>query len=147
MRAGGGAVTTPLWVLLGFALWTLAVLTATVGVYRWRRILAGRTPIGGFRYDSAGHEDWYRRAMRAHANCIENLPVYGAIALILVVTRLDTPAIDALAIALMIARVCQTLVHVGFVETNAAVSVRFGFYAAQAAAMFAMSGIVIARLA
>jgi uncharacterized MAPEG superfamily protein len=141
-------VTIPLWVLLAFALWTLGTLVATVGVYRWRRILARRVAIREFRFDSlAGHEDWYRRATRAHANCIENLPVYGAIALILGVARLDTPALDALAIALMVARVAQTVVHVAFAETNATVSVRFGFFAAQVAAMIAMSVIIISRLA
>ena len=29
----------PVWVLLGFAAWTLLILFATVGVYRWSRIL------------------------------------------------------------------------------------------------------------
>ena len=29
----------PVWVLLGFAAWTLIILFTTVGVYRWSRIL------------------------------------------------------------------------------------------------------------
>lgn len=35
-------MTTPAWVLLAFAAWTLATLFVGVGVYRWGRILAGR---------------------------------------------------------------------------------------------------------
>jgi hypothetical protein len=32
-------MTIPLWVLLGFAGWTLVVLSGTIGVYRWFSIL------------------------------------------------------------------------------------------------------------
>ena len=65
--------------LLGFATWTLLLLMATVGVYRWSRILTGRVEVRNFRADQVEGEDWYKRAMRAHANCVENLPVFGAI--------------------------------------------------------------------
>lgn len=44
-------MTIPLWVLLGFAGWTLVVLSATVGVYRWFSILTGRTTIGEWHAD------------------------------------------------------------------------------------------------
>ncbi len=64
----------PVWVLLGFAAWTLLLLFATVGVYRWSRILTGRTAIATWRADESQGSEWYRRAMRAHMNCIENLP-------------------------------------------------------------------------
>jgi hypothetical protein len=39
------------WVLLGFADWTLLILFATVGVYRWSRILTGRAAIAAWRAD------------------------------------------------------------------------------------------------
>jgi hypothetical protein len=38
-------MTIPVWVLLGFAAWTLLTLFTTIGVYRWTRILTGRTSI------------------------------------------------------------------------------------------------------
>jgi len=136
-------MTVPLWVLLWFALWTLMVLTATVGVFRWGRILSGRSGIGEFRYDKVeGHPDWYRRGMRAHGNCIENLPVYGAIVFVLFVLGLDSRWLDALAVVLMGARVFQTLIHVSFLETNVTVSWRFSFYCVQLLAMLAMIGII-----
>lgn len=31
------------WMLLAFATWTLLLLMATIGVYRWSHILMGRT--------------------------------------------------------------------------------------------------------
>ena len=72
-------MTLPVWMLVGFAAWTVLLLVATVGVYRWSRILTGRVPIRNFRADQIEGEDWYKRAMRAHANCVENLPVFTAI--------------------------------------------------------------------
>ena len=74
-------MTVPIWALLGFAAWTVLLLLFTVGTYRWSRILTGRVPIREFRADKVEGEEWYRRSMRAHANCIENLPVFGAIGL------------------------------------------------------------------
>ena len=32
-------MTIPMWTLLGFATWTVLLLVATVGVYRWVKIL------------------------------------------------------------------------------------------------------------
>ncbi len=136
------AMTTPVWVLLGFALWTLLVLFATVGVYRWSRILTGRAELAEFRADEPHGSDWYRRAMRAHANCVENLPVYGAITLAIVAAGARSPALDLLAIVLLAARVLQTLTHVLWTPTNRVVGVRFSFFLTQVACMFAMSAIV-----
>lgn len=44
-------MSTPVWVLLAFAGWTLALLVGTVGVYRWRQILSGRASIREWRAD------------------------------------------------------------------------------------------------
>jgi energy-converting hydrogenase Eha subunit B len=41
----------------------------------------------------------------------------------------------ALSVTVLGARVCQTLVHVGFAETERAVSVRFTFFAVQLSGM------------
>jgi hypothetical protein len=44
-------MTVPVGMLVGFAVWTVLLLLATVGVYRWSRILTGRVPIRNFRAD------------------------------------------------------------------------------------------------
>jgi MAPEG family len=88
----------PVWVLLGFAAWTLLILVATVGVYRWSRILTGRTAIATWRADEQQGSEWYRRAMRAHMNCLENLPIYTAIVVALLAARVTSPILDGLAI-------------------------------------------------
>ena len=132
-------MTTPVWVLLGFAGWTLLILLLSVGVYRWSHILTGRRAIAEFRADGTDGADWYKRATRAHANCIENLPVYAAIVLAARGAGLDDPLLDALACVLLAARVIQSLVHISFVQTNRVVSVRFSFFFVQFICMAAMA--------
>jgi len=125
-------VSIPVWVLLAFAVWTLLLLFGTVGVYRWSRILTGRVPIREFRADDVEGEDWYKRAMRAHANCVENLPVFAAIVVALQSSGTTGRAVDGVSLLILAARVAQSLVHVSLPQTNAVVSVRFGFFFAQA---------------
>jgi hypothetical protein len=72
-------MTIPVWVLLGFAAWTLLILIGPIGLYRWSCILTGRAPVASWRPDGQQGSEWYRRAVRAHMNCLENLPIYTAI--------------------------------------------------------------------
>jgi uncharacterized MAPEG superfamily protein len=136
-------MTTPVWMLLGFAIWTILLLTATVGVYRWSRILSKRAPISSFRGDKIDGEDWYQRAMRAHANCIENLPVFGAIVLGLHVGKLEGTLVDVLTVVVLGARVVQSLVHVCLVQTDRVVAVRFTFFAAQIACFLGLAVLIV----
>jgi len=139
-------MSVPVAVLLGFALWTLLSLFGSVGVYRWSRILTRKQEIASFRADRVEGAEWYQRAMRAHANCVENLPVYGAIVLALVASGVASRGIDALAVILLAARVAQTTVHVALPQTNPVVAVRFAFFLVQAVCMLAISGILVAHL-
>jgi len=124
-------MTIPQWTLLGFSAWTLALLMATVGVYRWFNILLSKARIASFRSDQLEGAGWYQRGTRAHANCIENLPVFGAIVYVITVIGLQGPMVDALCIAILAARVIQSTVHVSHVQTDAFVAVRFSFYSVQ----------------
>jgi uncharacterized MAPEG superfamily protein len=133
--------------LLGFATWTVLLLIATVGVYRWSRILTGRVEIRNFRADQVEGEDWYRRAMRAHANCVENLPVFAAIVFALYVGNMTSRLVNMWAIAILIARVLQSLVHVSFVQTNTIASIRFVFFAVQIVGFLSLIGIILTTTA
>ena len=124
-------MTIPQWMLLGFATWTLLLLIAVVGVYRWVNILFRSAAIASFRSDRLEGEDWYRRGTRAHANCVENLPVFGAIVVALGAVGLDGIAVDSLCTAVLLARIAQSLVHVSHVQTDAFVAVRFAFFSVQ----------------
>jgi uncharacterized MAPEG superfamily protein len=130
--------------LLGFAAWTLLLLLSTIGVYRWSRILTRRVPIRDFRADQVEGEDWYRRAMRAHANCVENLPVFGAIVLAVYVSGVGGPIVDCASISVLAARVIQSLVHVCLPQTNAVVAVRFSFFLVQIVG-FVMLIVIVVR--
>ena len=139
-------MTVPVLMLVGFAAWTVLLLLATVGAYRWSRILTGRVPIGGFRADRVEGADWYLRAMRAHANCIENLPVFGAIVFGLYAGNVAGALVNGLAVAVLVARVMQSLVHVSLVQTNLVASVRFGLFAVQIVSFLWLTGILLTTL-
>lgn len=139
-------MTTPLWVLLAFAVWTLLVLIAGVGFYRTRRILTGKAEPVDFPGGVVEGTGFYARATRAHANCLETLPVYASLALIAAVLRIDTQGLDVAAIILLIGRICQSLIHMSLPITNLTVRVRGLFFLAQVIAMLWMA-VIIARAA
>ena len=136
-------MTIPVWTLLGFAAWTVVLLLTTVGVYRWTRILTGRVPIREFRADRVEGEDWYKRAMRAHANCVENLPVFGAIIFAQHASGVANSVVDALAVTILAARITQSLVHVCVEQTNSAVSLRFAFFFVQIVCFIGLAAIIV----
>jgi uncharacterized MAPEG superfamily protein len=147
-------MNVPVLVLLAFAAWTMLTLSCSIGVYRWSRILTGRTSIAEWRTDLPQGSDlyqramraqsggWYQRAMRAHMNCVENLPVYAAIVVALMAMGLQSLIIDRLAVIMLAARVVQTLVHIMLPPTNTATSLRFAFYFVQSVCMIAMVAIM-----
>jgi uncharacterized MAPEG superfamily protein len=141
------AMTIPMSMLLGFTTWTVLLLMATVGVYRWVKILLGRAPISSFRSDQLEGEDWYRRGTRAHANCVENLPVFGAIVLVISAIGVTGSAVNSLCTIVLIARVCQSLVHVSHVQTDAFVAVRFSFFCVQLVCFLALIVIAVSHAA
>jgi uncharacterized MAPEG superfamily protein len=140
-------MTIPQWALLGFALWTLLVLFATVGIYRWARILSGRASIAQWQADLSQGSEWYRRAMRAHFNCVENLPVFGAIVYCATAAGARSSLLGPLALLVLAARIAQTTVHLSVLQTNTAVSVRFSFFLIQALGMIGMAAILLRSVA
>ena len=137
-------MTIPVWVLLLFAAWTLLLLLVTIGYFRWSRILTGRATMREWRPDEVQGTDWYRRAMRAHANCLENLTIYTAVVIALLVTGASSRWLDILAIVLLIARIAQSTLHIGPEQTEMVVGARFGCYAIQIVCMIIMGGWAVA---
>jgi uncharacterized MAPEG superfamily protein len=140
-------MTMPAWMLLGFAAWTIVLLASTIGMYRWTQIFAGRAPVNGFPADQPEGADWYKRSMRAHANCIENLPVFGAIVLALHVSAAGGPVADFASIAVLAARVMQSLVHVSLPQTSSVVAVRFSFLLVQLVCFFTLIVVIVRHAA
>lgn len=139
-------MTIPLLALLGFALWTLLILFVFVGPYRWVRILSGRTRASHWTADPNAGAGFYPRAMRAHMNCIENLPVFATIVYAIDRVGVHSPALNALALAVLGARIAQSTVHIALTQNDTVIFVRFGFYFAQILAMLAMVAILLAAL-
>ena len=136
----------PVLVLLGFTAWTLLVLFGSIGVYRWSRILTGRASLAEWRADVPQGSDWYQRAMRAHMNCVENLPLYGALVVALNATGLQSGAVDRLAVMLLAARIGQTLAHIVLPPTDAATALRFSLFVVQVVCMVAMGAVIATAL-
>jgi uncharacterized MAPEG superfamily protein len=122
---------TALQTLLGFAAWTL-LLIAGVFLYRGMRFLTG-TPINHWPRGNKPADDapFVKRLDDAHANCLENLPVFAVI--VLVAAALGRLAdIQALAPWVLYARIGQSLAHLsGTGPVN--VFVRASFWSAQLA--------------
>ena len=122
---------TPIQVLLGFAAWTL-LLIASVFLYRGMRFLTG-TPINHWPRGNKPADDapFVKRLEDAHANCLENLPVFAVI--VLVAAALGRLAdIQALAPWVLYARIGQSLAHLsGTGPVN--VFVRASFWSVQLA--------------
>ena len=128
-------MTTAQWTVIAFAAWTLFVLMFGVGTRRWYLILSREAALTSFPGDIAHGSTAYRRAMRAHANCVENLPVYAAIVLLAEAARLVPPHMDTLALAFIVCRIAQSSIHMLLPETNSTVAARFAFFLAQIVAM------------
>jgi uncharacterized MAPEG superfamily protein len=136
-------MTVPLWSLLGFCAWTIAIVVVGIGRVRVTAVLTGAARANEFPADVPHGDPTYRRVLRAHANCVENLPLFAAVVLVAAVTHVDTPALDALAVTYLVARIAQTVTHIASGSARA-ISTRFTFFLVQLACLVGM-GVVIAR--
>lgn len=134
-------MSLPVAALLAFAMWTIAVLGFTIGIVRWRLILSRKAELKSFPGDEPHGSPFYRRATRAHANCVENLPVFASIVLAAQASGAQSDLFDMLAVAVFVARVFQTTTHL-VSGSNQAIGFRFSFLMVQLAAFFWMGGLV-----
>jgi len=114
--------------LLGFIAWTLLLLVIMETI-RSRLVLTGAVAANGFQPDNANLSPFMQRLARAHANCLEGLPVFGGLLLVAAVAG-RTAVTDPLAWVLLGARVVQSLIHLAS-TSPAAVTARFTAFAVQ----------------
>lgn len=113
-----------------FIAWALALLVLMEGI-RTGLVLSGQVRANGFRPDNADLSPFMQRLARAHANCVEGLPIFGGLMIVaLLIDRTDVT--DPLAYALLAMPVVQSLVHLASLSV-AAVFVRFSAFAVQMA--------------
>ncbi len=122
-------MTTPLWCLLGFVVWTLVLLLA-LGVARVSQVLTGKAAPTSFTAGVPHGSDTYWRLNRAHLNCLENLPLFASVVLIATFGGVHAPILDTMARTYLGARVGQSLAHLSS-GGALAVNVRFAFFLLQ----------------
>jgi len=117
-------------VLTLFIAWTLLLLVV-MEVLRTRLVVTGRMAPNAFQPDNANLSPFMQRLARAHANCVESLPVFGGLLVVALAT--GRPEVtDPLAPWLLAARVVQSGLHLASLSP-AAVSARFSAFAVQLA--------------
>jgi uncharacterized MAPEG superfamily protein len=117
-----------LFTLTAFIAWSLALLVLMEAI-RSKLVLTREVPANAFTPDNAGLSPFMQRLARAHANCLEGLPIFGGLMLVALVSE-RTAVTDPLAYAFLAARMLQSLVHLASVSA-AAVTLRFTFFAVQ----------------
>lgn len=108
----------------------MLVLVGTVGVSRVSAVIRKKARANEFNPTVPHGSDRYQRCMRAHLNCVENLPVFAALVLLGSVLAIPSELFQLLAFAVLPARVLQTAAHVAS-GRNRAVLVRFSFFTVQ----------------
>ena len=101
---------TAIQALLAFTGWTLALVMG-IFLYRGLRILQG-TSITHWPRSAMPDDDLplARRIADAHANCLENLPLFAVLVLV-AAAMAKLPAINALAACVLYCRIGQSLAH------------------------------------
>lgn len=120
--------TPSAYVLAGLLAWTLLLLVA-MEVLRIAWVARGRVAPNEFRPDNANLSPFMQRLARAHANCVEGLPLFGGLLLLALATQ-RTGITDALAPWLLGARVLQSSVHIASTSVPA-VNIRFAAFSVQ----------------
>ena len=114
--------------LTGFVSWSLFLLVL-MELIRCKLVITKAVPANGFTPDNSNLSPFMQRLARAHANCIEGLPIFGGLMLIALVAG-KSEITDPLAYAFLAARIVQSVVHLGSVSAPA-VTVRFTAFAVQ----------------
>ena len=114
--------------LTGFVTWTLLLLVLMESL-RSRLVVLKAVPSNGFQPDNGNLSPFMQRLARAHANCLEGLPVFGGL-LVIAVLAGQTAVTDPLALVLLGARVVQSLIHLASLSVIA-VNLRFTAFAVQ----------------
>lgn len=124
-------MTTPTtYALTGFIAWSLALLVWMEAI-RSKLVLTRAVPANGFSPDNANLSPFMQRLARAHANCIEGLPIFGGLMLVAMVTG-RTAVTDPLALVLLGARIVQSCIHLASLSPMA-VTLRFTAFSVQLA--------------
>jgi uncharacterized MAPEG superfamily protein len=114
--------------LAGFVAWSLFLLVL-MEVIRSKLVLTKAVAANGFTPDNSNLSPFMQRLARAHANCVEGLPVFGGLMLVAAVAG-KSSITDPLAYTLLGARILQSVIHLSSMSSPA-VMLRFTAFAVQ----------------
>jgi uncharacterized MAPEG superfamily protein len=117
-------------VLIGLTAWTLFLLIL-METLRSRLILTKAIAANAFKPDNSNLSPFMQRLARAHANCVESLPVFGILLLMALLTN-RAGVTNPLAPWLFAARVVQSGAHLASLSIPV-VYIRFIAFAVQIA--------------
>ena len=123
-------MSTSAVVLTLFIAWALLLLVV-MEIVRGHLVLTGRARSNEFKPDNSNISPFMQRLARAHANCVESLPLFGGLLLVAMATG-RTEATDPLAPWLLGARIVQSSIHLASTSV-VAVNARFAAFVAQVA--------------
>ncbi|MEM9540651.1 MAG: MAPEG family protein [Cyanobacteria bacterium P01_E01_bin.42] len=129
-------MSVPLWGLCVFIIWTMAIAILLIAV-RLRHLQQGGsvTDFG----DPTGNKLLWR-VFRSQANCVENLPLYAGVVLLLEVREIGNGAIDALVAIYIGFRLLHSLIHIFGFNPN----FRVACLGVQFACLLGLMGLAIA---
>lgn len=114
--------------LTGFIAWTLFLLVL-MEVIRSKLVITKVVASNGFNPENSNLSPFMQRLARAHANCIEGLPIFGGLMVVAVVAE-RSAITDPLAYAFLAARILQSVIHLTSLSAIA-VNLRFAAFAVQ----------------
>jgi uncharacterized MAPEG superfamily protein len=132
------------WALLGFVAWTLLLLVLGIGVTRVGQVMRREARANSFNPQVPHGTEAYQRRMRAHLNCIENLPIFASLVLLGGLLGASGAGFQAAAFAVLPMRIGQSIAHIAS-GRNRAVLVRFGFFSVQLSCFAIMLVLLVLR--
>jgi uncharacterized MAPEG superfamily protein len=114
--------------LAGFVAWSLFLLVL-MEVIRSKLVLTKAVAANAFTPDNSNLSPFMQRLARAHANCVEGLPIFGGLMLIAMLAG-KSSVTDSLAYTFLCARMLQSVIHLSSLSA-AAVTLRFSAFAVQ----------------
>ena len=114
--------------LTGFVAWSLFLLVL-MELIRSKLVVTKAIAANGFRPDNSNLSPFMQRLARAHANCVEGLPIFGGLMLIALVSG-RSAVTDPLASAFLATRILQSIIHLTSLSALA-VTLRFSAFAVQ----------------
>jgi uncharacterized MAPEG superfamily protein len=102
------AMTVPIWGLVVFIGWTIAIVSLLL-IVRIRHLAAGGA-VQDFGIQNDKSLLW--RLFRVQSNLVENLPLYLGVVFLLTVRGISGTAVDVLVIAYILVRLIHSAIHI-----------------------------------